>query len=89
MDFTQKYVEKFNTKDLPYGFWSAESYDAVLLLAKVVRECGENPDRIRDCLNKGKEFDGVAGSFSFNEKGDAERKYSIKTVKNKKVQNLS
>jgi len=80
-DFIKQYTAKYNTKDLPYGIWTAESYDAVYIIKKCVEEYGETPDQIKQCLYNIKDFQGTAGSISIDANGDGIRAYYPKIVK--------
>ncbi len=81
-DFVSRFNKKFNTKTLPYGFWNADAYDGVMILAKAINECGPNKEKVRDCLAKLKDYPGVSGTISFDEFGDAKRSFVLKRVTN-------
>jgi branched-chain amino acid transport system substrate-binding protein len=78
----QKFVESYNAKysHLP-DTWAAQSYDSMYILADALRKAGIDPQKIRDALASTKDFEGITGTISFNEQGDAEfRGTSIVTV---------
>lgn len=53
--------------------WGIQGYDSVKLIAHAIREGGSaEPEMIAETLHNMKEWDGLLGSFSFNEKGEAE-----------------
>ncbi|OIO27266.1 hypothetical protein AUJ14_00040 [Candidatus Micrarchaeota archaeon CG1_02_55_22] len=78
-EFTAKYCEKYGTNGLPYGVWTAESYDAAFILADAVRNVGEDPDAVNAYL-RGRTYDGASGIITINEYGDGERPYVLKVV---------
>ncbi len=82
--FINRFKKRFNTDSLPFGFWTAEAYDTVNLLAQVISECGDNVDKVKDCLYKIKDYDGVSAPISIDENGDGVRKYVIKQIRNGK-----
>jgi hypothetical protein len=54
-----------------YGsFFGATSYDATKLLAKIIGEVGTDGTKIKDALYALKSYDGIIGTFSFDENGD-------------------
>lgn len=61
---------------------STNAYDAMKIILMIINECGENSDCIKDELYKIKDYDGVGGLTSFNEKGDVIKPIIIKTVSN-------
>jgi len=83
----QKFVEKFKQKynALPDA-WSAQAYDAVKIVIEAINRAGK-ADRtaIRDELAKTKDFDGVTGKTTFDDKGDCIKDPVILTIKNGKI----
>jgi len=69
---------------LPPDQYAALAYDATNILAKVIRESGDDRRATRDALTKLKDFPGVTGRISFTQKGEAERDYVLITVKQRK-----
>jgi branched-chain amino acid transport system substrate-binding protein len=78
--FIKRYKARFGVESLPYGFWSAEAYDAVRLLAETIGRCGEEVSAVRACLLSVHNYQGVSGPISINEQGDGVRKYLIKRI---------
>lgn len=71
LSFHHDYVERFGQKP---SFASILSYEAVSILATVIKECDStNPDAIIAYLKQVKVFDGLNGSIAFNNDGDASR----------------
>lgn len=66
VEFVEKYRAKYN-KD-PDAF-AALGYDAVFLLAQAIKDAGEaDPEKITLALEKVKDFEGVTGTMSIDEK---------------------
>ena len=77
--FKEKYKEVFGKEP---GAFSAESYDATILVIKMIEICGENTDCIKRELLKIKNYDGASGILSFDLNGDVEKPWSIKKIEN-------
>lgn len=77
------YQNKFQKK---YGFKSealtANSYDALKILALALKICGEKTTCIRDELYKIKDYPGVGGMTTFDKNGDVIKPIIFKTIKN-------
>ncbi|MDD4983952.1 MAG: ABC transporter substrate-binding protein [Candidatus ainarchaeum sp.] len=84
--FSQKYKEKYGV-DVPYGFWTAESYDAVFIIANAINENGYDSDGIKTYLEALTGFKGSSGTISINALHDGIRSYSLRTVKSGKIVN--
>jgi branched-chain amino acid transport system substrate-binding protein len=77
--FTNAYRQKYRADP---DTWAAQSYDAMNLLATVIREQGADRDKIRQGLRGIRDFRGITGTLSFMPNGDAAfRDTSIVTVK--------
>ncbi len=80
---TKAYNEKFRAR---YGqdseMWGALYYDALGMLKPILETCGKDPACIKDELYKVKDFEGVTGRTSFDEKGDIVKPYILKEVRN-------
>ncbi|MBI1858032.1 MAG: branched-chain amino acid ABC transporter substrate-binding protein [Candidatus Melainabacteria bacterium] len=67
-DFIKKYKEEFG--EPPTGY-SANSYDATNILIEAIRKVGEKDSKkIAQEVAQTKDFPGVTGSITFDEKGD-------------------
>ncbi len=65
-----------------------ESYDAVKILAQVMKDVGTNGTKIKDALYKVQGYQGVSGNISFDKNGDiSSTNYDIKIVKDGKPVN--
>lgn len=83
--FVARYNKKHGTENIPYGIWTAESYDAVWIVRYCIEIYGEDPEEIKECLYNIQDFDGVSGKISIDENGDGIRSYSLKIVRAGKV----
>lgn len=83
--FLQHYQDRFHT-GLPLGFWSAEAYDSVRLLAETIGRCGEAVDDVKRCLYATKDYEGVSGRLSIDSHGDGVRTYILKQVRSGKIE---
>lgn len=72
--FVQGYKSKFG--DSP-NVYAATGYDALMILAKVMKERGSSPDAIRDGLHSVKNFPGVSGTTSFDSHGDVDKPVQV------------
>lgn len=78
--FAEKYKKRYGVRDLPFGCYTGESYDAVLLFAQALRKCGEKVPCVKKYLSTLRGHRGASGSISFDENGDVEKKYVIKAI---------
>ena len=78
--FRELYSETYNVGDIPYGFWTAESYDAVYVLKEAIELAGEDPTLVKEYLYDLEGYDGVSGSIEFDQNGDGQRDYSLKVI---------
>jgi branched-chain amino acid transport system substrate-binding protein len=81
-DFNNDFVKKYGVISNPL---SAQSYDAVMILAFVMNQCSEleNTECIKNQLFEVQDFPGIIGPVSFDKNGDVkERPVALKTVKN-------
>lgn len=88
-NFIRNYAKTYKVDGLPYGIWTAESYDGVRLLAQVINACGTEPENVRECLLKVHNYQGVSGTFSINADGDAVRDYVLKTIRRGRIEELN
>jgi branched-chain amino acid transport system substrate-binding protein len=64
---------------------AAVTFDAVMLVAQAIKQCGYSADGIRDCLYKVKDYPGASGVTSFDARGDVIKPVSIKRVEKGKT----
>lgn len=79
----EKFINAFLVK---YGKEPAisadEAYDAMMLLAKGISDCGtNNPDCIRQNIVATQNYTGASGIFYFNEAGEIIKDFVIKTIR--------
>ncbi len=77
--FEEKYKVKYN-KIL--GVRTAIAYDAVMIIASLLKKCGEDVECIKNELYATKNYQGVSGLTSFDENGDVAKPLVIKIVRN-------
>jgi len=66
--FLNKYKSEYG---LPaHDFLAVLSYDIAYIINEALENCVENTECIKDYLYSMKNYDGTAGAYSFNEKGD-------------------
>lgn len=78
--FVKKYNSRYEEKAEAF---SANSYDAMMILAKSIASCVPEVDTtcVKEKLYE-IEYDGVGGKTTFDEYGDVHKKLIVKTVKN-------
>ncbi|MDI6721207.1 MAG: ABC transporter substrate-binding protein [Candidatus Aenigmarchaeota archaeon] len=79
MAFQEKYKARYN-KTL--GFRTAVSYDATIIIASLLKKCGEDVECVKKGLYETKDYSGMSGLTSFDENGDVIKPLVIKTVRN-------
>lgn len=79
--FLEDYKNKFGRE---LGSYSANSFDATNILISAIEKVKEkNPDKIAKAVRETKNFPGLTGNISFDEKGDLiDPRFSIYVVKN-------
>ncbi|HLD05407.1 MAG TPA: ABC transporter substrate-binding protein [Candidatus Nanoarchaeia archaeon] len=84
-EFKNKIYAKFGQVDLTTG--TGQAYDALHIIAKIMRKVGTDSTKIKDELYQVKDYPGVSGTIGFDENGDLlEARYIIHTLKNGKVE---
>jgi branched-chain amino acid transport system substrate-binding protein len=61
--------------------YAALAYDALFIIASILRRCGENPDCIKKELYGTQKFPGVTGLTSFDDHGDVIKPIVIRTIR--------
>ncbi|AKM77979.1 MAG: Extracellular ligand-binding receptor [Candidatus Wolfebacteria bacterium GW2011_GWC2_46_275] len=78
--FAARYKARFGVDATIY---TAEGYDAMMLLLKAIKEEGMSGDEIKAGLLKvGNNYPGASGIITFNEKGDVTKPAVVKVAKN-------
>ncbi|HEY0089871.1 MAG TPA: hypothetical protein VGB37_13565, partial [Candidatus Lokiarchaeia archaeon] len=81
------FIESYKTRygNPPEMYFPARTYDAVKILAFVIEKVGSNPENIKKEIPKIKDFAGVSGITSYDDKtGDVMQPIILKIVKNGK-----
>ena len=84
--FTEKFVKTYNM-DVPFGIFTAESYDGVYIIADAIAKYGDDTDKIAEYLSNLKDYQGASGSITINAAHDGVREYVPKIVRNGTIQN--
>jgi branched-chain amino acid transport system substrate-binding protein len=63
MAYKKAYESKFNEDVSTFG---GHAYDSLMLLARAIREAGDNPEKVRTSFENIKNFVGTAGIFNFS-----------------------
>lgn len=66
--FKIKYLTETARKDMPV--YVSQTYDAMNILADVMKEVGTDPEAIKNALYKVQDYDGVSGKIGFDKNGD-------------------
>ena len=83
-EFIEAYKKKYGVSDLPYGVWTAETYDGVMIMADAIAKNGTDIEKIKQYLYGLRDYDGVSGKISIDSSGDGVRKYGLKIVRDGK-----
>lgn len=67
-DFLDSYQTQYG--DPRFEFYMGASYDTVYILAQAIENAGSDPEDIRDYLYGLTDFDGLIGTYGFDENGD-------------------
>jgi branched-chain amino acid transport system substrate-binding protein len=84
----QEFVTKFEAE---YGKkpdqFAAQAYDAMYIMAEALKNAGEaDRDALRDALAEISNFEGILGSFSFDEEGDVVMEPTVLIIKDGEFQ---
>jgi branched-chain amino acid transport system substrate-binding protein len=83
--FEERYKKRFNVPALPYGFYTCEAYDAVRVIAHIIKTCGADADLAKRCLYELKDYKGLSGRIAFDKNGDGIRRYVLKKIVNGQI----
>ncbi|WP_227764722.1 ABC transporter substrate-binding protein [Zhaonella formicivorans] len=81
-EFVKAFKEKYNKEPDTYA---ALAYDSAKLILEAISKNGATREGIKKYLDEVKDFPGVAGPISFDDKNDVTRGIIILTVKNGKI----
>ena len=86
---TRRFIEAYRAHNQgampPYGVWTAEAYDSVRLLADTIARCGDDPEKVRDCLEQVRDYHGASANFGMNHLHDATRRYMLRVIHQGKI----
>jgi branched-chain amino acid transport system substrate-binding protein len=83
-EFVAKYEAEYGKQ--PDQF-AAQAYDALYIMAEALKNAGEaERDSLRNALAEIKNFEGILGSFSFDEEGDVVMEPTVLIIKDGKFQ---
>lgn len=86
-DFKTKFQEATGKEAKICG---PHAYDAVKILAGVIKKAGTDREAVRDELAKTKDYEGVSGKITFNEDGDiVDVAYEVKVFKGGKAEKMA
>jgi len=81
-DFIKKYRAKYNESP---DAMAALGYDSAMILADAIKRAGgTDPEKLRDAIAATKDFPGVTGKISIDEKRNASKSAVILTIKDGK-----
>jgi len=79
-NYITKYKEKYGNKPPSY---SAEAYDSIMLVVKAIKESNKTKEDIKNKLYQvGQHYMGASGEITFDENGDVQKDFTLKTIKN-------
>lgn len=85
-DFVNIYEKNYG-RNPPYGIWTAESYDAVYMLAEAIEHVGEDPIKISEYLRRNS-YHGASGIIDIDELGNGQREYALGVIRDGKKTRL-
>jgi branched-chain amino acid transport system substrate-binding protein len=77
-NFLQEYKAKFRTDADAYA---AVYYDGAMILAEGLRKVGPDPEKLREYLGSVRNYQGVAGKFSFDQNGNGVHEVTVVNFK--------
>jgi len=80
-EFKEKYKKKYGRELEGYA---ALAYDALYVIAHVLKQCNEDKECIKNALYSVQNFPGVTGPTSFDDHGDVIKPIVIRAVNNGK-----
>jgi len=76
--FYEAYKLKYG-KEVPFGFWTAESYDGVFIMAKLIEENRGDVEKVKQALYA-LDYSGASGRVQVDVNGDGVREYQLGTM---------
>jgi len=84
--FFEAYKAKYG-KEVPFGVWTAESYDGVFIMAQAIEKYDGNVELIKKYLYS-IDYEGASGRIRMDANGDGIREYKVKIMKDGKMVDL-
>ena len=84
-EFRQKFL---STCGVTAEVFAANSYDALMVLSNCFKKAGIDSVKVKGCLYGTQNYNGVSGTLSFDQNGDVEKPFIVKTVKDGKFVKL-
>ncbi|MDR2161237.1 MAG: ABC transporter substrate-binding protein [Desulfovibrio sp.] len=78
-DYAQAYMKEYGEE---MDAWAAWNYDALMILAKAIKEVGPDRAKVRKAILGLRDYQGVLGTYSFTDNGDGRHSACIVEVKN-------
>lgn len=87
--FKESLMSEFGLPNIPNGIWTAESYDAVYIIADALKKYGNDANKIKDYLENLTAYEGASGKVSIDPvTHDGIREYFLMHIKNGKKELL-
>lgn len=83
--FKSAYRARYNSDPIVF---SAATYDAITVLIKAIRAVGEDPKKVADYVSAIQNYEGISGTFSFNNDCEVTRQPVFDVMKGGKVEAL-
>lgn len=79
----RKFVTVYQARygELP-DLTATNAYDALQVLALAIEEAGDSPSSVAERLLTIRDYEGVSGTFSFDENGDVQKPILVKAIQN-------
>ncbi len=82
-EFSQEFADEFNARfGKKPGVTADAAYDAVMVLAKVLREKGTDVEQVKQGLYSIKDYEGVSGKISVDSDGETNRPLMLYRIEN-------
>ena len=78
-DYAAAYKQEYNEE---MDAWAAWNYDALMILAKAIKEVGLDRVKVQQAILNMKNYEGVLGTYAFDANGDGRHSVCIVEVKN-------
>lgn len=78
--FIEGYRAKYGVSDIPYVL-TPEAYDTLKVLAETIARCGDDVEKVKNCLYELKDYEGASGRISIDKNGDGVREHVLMTIR--------